>query len=56
MPPNRLKNEKRWNAKLELIYRDDKYTKPKRKEATPVEYNLAVKAQEIPQPTKRLQK
>ena len=37
----------------------DKYTKPKRKEATTVEYNLAVQAQKkqkTPQPTKSLQK
>ena len=36
----------------------DKYTKPKRKEATRVEYNLAVQAhkmQKRPQTTKRLQ-
>ena len=36
----------------------DKYTKPKRKEATTVEYNLAVQAQKNqkrPQPAKRLQ-
>jgi hypothetical protein len=36
----------------------DKYTKPKRKEATSVEYNLAVQAQKKqkrPQPSKRLQ-
>ena len=37
MPSNRLKNEKRWLPR--------QYTKPKRKEATTVEYNLPVQAQ-----------